>query len=191
MKILTESFNVPFSRPCFTAIISYSRIMKHILPRASLINPRKKKSNLGESLAGSHAYNPIRDSRRDFLARKISRTVSPKVSSRVSPRVSDRIICITPGETLSKTRFSTREGFFINLRDQTLVCSFEFTVGYIIASHFADKIVLTTINTIEYNRIGDGTIAEVNWCDPNQIFRQRFADYHWKSWRWVIMSEER
>ena len=31
------------------------------------------------------------------------------VSSRVSPRVSDRIICMTPGETLSETRFFTRE----------------------------------------------------------------------------------
>ena len=48
-----------------------------------------RKKRVLESLAGSHAYNPIRDSRRDFLARKDSPTVSPKLSLRVS----DRIIC--------------------------------------------------------------------------------------------------
>ena len=37
------------------------------------------------------------DSWREFLRQK------------VSPRVSDRIICMTPGETLSDTRFFTRE----------------------------------------------------------------------------------
>ena len=71
-----------------------------------------KKTSLGESLAGSHAYNPIRDSRRDswwdFLARKVLPTVWPWVLPRVSARVSDRIICMTPGETLSETRFFTR-----------------------------------------------------------------------------------
>ena len=30
-----------------------------------VFRPRVKKSSLGESVAGSHAYNPIRDSRRD------------------------------------------------------------------------------------------------------------------------------
>ena len=49
--------------------------------------------SLGESLAESHAYNPIRDFSHQ------------KVSPRVSPRVSDRIICMTPGETLSGTLF--------------------------------------------------------------------------------------
>ena len=58
-------------------------------------NPRKRTS-LRESLAGSQAYNPIRNSRRDFLSQK------------VSPRVSDRIICMTFSETLSETRFFLR-----------------------------------------------------------------------------------
>ena len=61
-----------------------------------MANPHKKTS-LGESLAGSHAYNPIRHFRRnswrDFSCRK------------VSPRVSDRIICMTPDETLSEIRY--------------------------------------------------------------------------------------
>ena len=75
---------------------------------------RLKKTSLGEGLIGSHAYNPIRDSRRDLSARKASATVLPKDFSRqkVSPRVSlkvlDWIICMTPGETLSETRFFTR-----------------------------------------------------------------------------------
>ena len=30
-----------------------------------VLNTPRKKTSLGESLAGSHAYNPIRDSRRD------------------------------------------------------------------------------------------------------------------------------
>ena len=54
---------------------------------------RVKKKSLEESLAGSHAYNLIRDPRwdswRDFLARKVS----------------DQIVCMTPSETLSETRF--------------------------------------------------------------------------------------
>ena len=70
---------------------------------------RVKKTSLGESLAGSHAYNPIRDSRRDpwrdFLARTVLSTVWPRVLPRVSARVSDRIVCMTPGEALSETRF--------------------------------------------------------------------------------------
>ena len=48
-----------------------------------LLDTRVKKTSLGESLAGSHAYNPIRDSRwhswRDFLARKVLPTVSPRL----------------------------------------------------------------------------------------------------------------
>ena len=64
----------------------------------------RKKTSLGESLAGSHAHNLIRDSRRDFLVRK----VSPLVSPRVLPRVSDRITCVTPSKTLSETRFFLR-----------------------------------------------------------------------------------
>ena len=56
---------------------------------------RVKKTSLGESLAGSHAYNPIRDSRRDswrdFLARKVSLKVSPRVSARLSARLLARL----------------------------------------------------------------------------------------------------
>ena len=63
----------------------------------------RKKTSLGESLGGSHAYNPIRDSRRDPW-RDFSR-------QKVSPRVSDRIICMTPDETLSETRFFLRGKF--------------------------------------------------------------------------------
>ena len=92
------------------------------------LTTRVKKTSLGESLVGSHAYNPIRDSRRDFcqqsgrescwepcrdsqwdLWRDYWRDFSrQKVSPRVSARVSDRIICMTPGETLSETHFFTR-----------------------------------------------------------------------------------
>ena len=32
----------------------------------------RQKTSLGESLAGSHAYNPIRDSRRDFSRQTVS-----------------------------------------------------------------------------------------------------------------------
>ena len=59
----------------------------HIDPNICFLNPHVKKTSLGESLVGSHAYNTIRDSGRDFLRQK------------VSPKVSDRIICMTPGET--------------------------------------------------------------------------------------------
>ena len=52
----------------------------------ALMNPRKK-----TSLAGSHAYNPIRDSRRDVLARKVLPTVWPKVLPRVLLRVLPRL----------------------------------------------------------------------------------------------------
>ena len=44
------------------------------------VTARVTKTSLGESLVGSHAYKPIRDSRREFLARKVSLTVLPKVS---------------------------------------------------------------------------------------------------------------
>ena len=50
-----------------------------------------KKMSLGESLAGSHAYNRIRDLRRDFLARKVSPIVLPRVSLRVLLRVLPRL----------------------------------------------------------------------------------------------------
>ena len=72
----------------FFALFSYVMrllICLHTYPR--------KNTSLGESLVGSHAYNPIRDSRQDFSRQK------------VSLRVSDRIICMTPSETLSKTCF--------------------------------------------------------------------------------------
>ena len=74
------------------------RLLKHLGPR--------EKMSLGESLAGSHAYNPIRDFRRDswrdFFARKVSSTVSPRdfwqdcwrefSRQKVSPRVSPRLV---------------------------------------------------------------------------------------------------
>ena len=60
----------------------------------SITVPRKKTS-LGESLAGSHAYNPIRNSRRDswrdFLTRKVLPTVWPRVLPRVLLRVLPRL----------------------------------------------------------------------------------------------------
>ena len=52
-----------------------------------------KKTSFGESLAESLAYNPIRDSRRDFSHQKVM----------------VRIICMTLGKTLSETRFFLRE----------------------------------------------------------------------------------
>ena len=58
-------------------------------------NIPRKKTSLGESLAGSHAYNPIRDSRRDswrdFLTRKVLPTVCPRVLPRVLLRVLPRL----------------------------------------------------------------------------------------------------
>ena len=83
---------------------------------------RVKKKRVLESLAGSHAYNPIWDSRWDFLARKVSPTVSLKVSPRVSARLSarllarlsDRIIYMTRGETLSESLFFTRASRVLN-----------------------------------------------------------------------------
>ena len=56
---------------------------------------RVKRTSLGKSLAGSHAYNPIRDSWRDswrdFLARKVLPTVWPRVLPRVLLRVLPRL----------------------------------------------------------------------------------------------------
>ena len=70
------------------------------------IIPRVKKKSLGESLAGTHAYNPIRDSRRDscrdFLARKVSPTVSPKVSPRVSARLLARLLARLSARLLAR-----------------------------------------------------------------------------------------
>ena len=67
---------------------------------------RVKKTSLGESLAGSHAYNLIRDSRRDtwrdFLVRKVSPTVSPKVSPRVSARLSTRLLASLSARLLAR-----------------------------------------------------------------------------------------
>ena len=51
----------------------------------------RKKTNLGESLARSHAYNSIQDCRWDFLARKVSPKVSPRVSARLSARLLARL----------------------------------------------------------------------------------------------------
>ena len=60
-------------------------------------SPRKK-TNLGESLAGSHAYNPIRDS----LARKVPPTLSPKVPPRVSARLSARLLARLSARLLAR-----------------------------------------------------------------------------------------
>ena len=64
--------------------------------------PRKKKTSLRENLAGSHTYNPIRDSRRDFLARKVSPIVSPKGSPRVSARFSARLLARLSARLLAR-----------------------------------------------------------------------------------------
>ena len=59
----------------------------------------RKKTSLGESLAKSHAYNPIRDSRGD--ARR-ARKVSPRVSPKVSPRVSARLLARLSAKLLAR-----------------------------------------------------------------------------------------
>ena len=70
---LHRTFQSQWNSPC-----SQKYLLSHV-----------KKTSFGESLAKSHAYNPIRDFRRDaWRARK------------VSPRVSDWIICMTLGKTL-------------------------------------------------------------------------------------------
>ena len=66
--ILFISALLIYASNLFDNIMNYG---KTVIP----CDPRKKTS-LGESLAGRHAYNPIGDSRRDSLARKISPTVS-------------------------------------------------------------------------------------------------------------------
>ena len=56
-------------------------------------NRPAQKTSLGESLAKSHAYNPIRGSRRDaWRARKVSPKVSPRVSDRLLARLSVRLL---------------------------------------------------------------------------------------------------
>ena len=79
-----------------TTITTISLIFKHYL------TPLRKKTSLGKCLAGSQAYNPIRDSRRDCW-REFSRQ---KVSPTVSAGVPDRIICMTPYETPRLVFFS-------------------------------------------------------------------------------------
>ena len=54
----------------------------------------RKITSLGESLAESHAYDPIRNSRQDSWRDSLAQKVSPKVS----PRVSE-----SPGKTLCET----------------------------------------------------------------------------------------
>ena len=79
------------------------------------VRPAKKK-RVSESVAGSHAYSPIRDSRRDFLPRK----VSPRVSLRVLPRVSVRLLArlFTP-KSLAKNPAESLESDYMydSLRD--------------------------------------------------------------------------
>ena len=68
-----------------------------VLCRGFLGRWPRKKTSPGESLAGNYAYNPIRDSCRDFSCQR--------VLPRVPPRVSDRIICMTLCESLFETGF--------------------------------------------------------------------------------------
>ena len=116
---------------------SCANILPVAPPESTTAHPRKKTSH-GESLAESHACNPIRDSGETLSECKKSRQESQKKSHRefrresrrdswsdsrqdswrgfsrspsVSPRVSDRIICTTLCKTISGTRFFTRAGF--------------------------------------------------------------------------------
>ena len=76
------------------------KILYHLLQLFEITSRVKKKTSLGADSHDSHAYNPIRDFRRDSW-----RDVRARVSPRVSPRVSNRIIYMTLGEAFSETRF--------------------------------------------------------------------------------------
>ena len=74
----------------------------------------RKKTNLEESLARSHAYNPIRDFQQDSWQDSRPDCWQDFSRQKVSPRVSDRIIYMTPGETLSETRFFYAGDYSVN-----------------------------------------------------------------------------
>ena len=130
-------------------------------------NPRKETS-LGESLAGSHADNPIRNSWRDFFARK--------VSPRVSPRVSDRIISMTPGETLSETRFFTQEIYlYVQTKAYRIYLYTPFILGW-------SKITCDTFSYIEDNDppqscLINGSVCIINVQDSILIFSWVLIEY--------------
>ena len=62
----------------------------------------RKITSLGESLAESHAYNPIRDSGETLGEREVSPRDLPKVSPRVSERVSARLLVRLSARLLAK-----------------------------------------------------------------------------------------
>ena len=106
MKIVENEFyfQVSIELPTLSSLLSLvlgsaykllnTYFFLQFLPSADVghFHSRVKKMSLGENLFGSHAYNLIRDSRRDFFAR-------------VSPKVSDQIICMTSGKTLRDSFF--------------------------------------------------------------------------------------
>ena len=79
-----------------------SWICKWRLDSLGVESTRVKKTSRGESLARSHAYNPIWDSRGDFSTRNVSPTVSSKVSPSVSARISARLLARLSARLLAR-----------------------------------------------------------------------------------------
>ena len=82
-----DAFSVPYTDP-FTGLYSYGIGSKLIIDKSKLIYWafRVKKTSLGESLAKSHAYNPIRDCGETLGEREKSCRESHQESSRDSLR---------------------------------------------------------------------------------------------------------
>ena len=111
--LVNSFFNIAFVTTCpmWQPAPVYPICIKKFFLKFEISSPHKKTS-LGESLAGSHAYNPIRDSRqepwRDFLARQVSPTISPRVSPRVLPWVLPRLSVRLLARLLSRLFASKR-----------------------------------------------------------------------------------
>ena len=103
------SFNIAFPRKKkrISERVSHIRVM-HIIRSETLGETFWHEKSRQQSRQKSHResrQDSRQDSWQDSQPDCWQDFLRQKVSPRVSPRVSDRIICMTPGETLSETRF--------------------------------------------------------------------------------------
>ena len=130
------------------------------------------KKRVWENLAKSHAYNPIRYSRRDPLRDSLARKVWPKVSTRFS----DRIVCMTLGETLWDSFFYAGSYFPLLLRIFAKIpvhtkkkLSFQSTITSLLKSTNLYRSMKARHPSFEH------TIHSVRWTHDHHCLKLRYS----------------